>query len=77
MIGLTKGGQNSRLHAVTDALSHPIRVLLSRGNRSDYKGALALLPSLPKAKWLFTDRDHDADLFCNELKGKEINPYIP
>jgi transposase len=47
---MTKGGLNSKLHAVTDAQGRPIRMLPSAGNLSDYKGALALLSSLPKAK---------------------------
>ncbi len=77
MIGLTKGGLNSKLHAVTDALGRPIRMFLSAGNLSDYKGALALLSSLPKAKWLLADRGYDADWFRNALKEREITPCIP
>ena len=77
MIGLTKGGLNSKLHAVTDALGRPIRMFLSAGNLSDYKGALALLSSLPKAKWLLADRGYDADWFRNALKERKIAPCIP
>ena len=77
MIGLTKGGLNSKLHAVTDALGRPIRMFLSAGNLSDYKGALALLSSLPQAKWLLADRGYDADWFRNALKEREITPCIP
>lgn len=77
MIGLTKGGLNSKLHAVTDALGRPIRMFLSAGNVSDYKGARALLSSLPKAKWLLADRGYDADWFRNALKDRGIAPCIP
>jgi len=77
MTGLTKGGLNSKLHAVTDALGRPIRMFLSAGNLSDYKGALALLSSLPKAKWLLADRGYDADWFRNALKERKIDPCIP
>ncbi len=77
MIGLTKGGLNSKLHAVTDALGRPIRLFLSAGNLSDYRGALALLSSLPKAKWLLADRGYDADWFRNALKENKIEPCIP
>ena len=76
MIGLTKGGLNSKLHAVTDALGRPIRMFPSAANLSDYKGALALLSSLPKAKWLLADRGCDVDWFRNVLKEQEINPCI-
>jgi len=55
----------------------PIRMFLSAGNLSDYKGALALLSSLPKAKWLLADRGCDADWFRNALKEREIDPCIP
>jgi transposase len=77
MIGRTKGGLNSKLHAVSDALGRPIRLFLSAGNLSDYKGALALLSSLPKAKWLLADRGYDADWFRNALKDNETEPCIP
>lgn len=74
MIGLTKGGLNSKLHAITDALGRPIRMFLSAGNLSDCKGALALLSSLLKAKWLLADRGYDADWFRNALKERETEP---
>ena len=77
MIGLTKGGLNSKLHAVTDALGRPIRMFRSAGNLSDYKGALALLSSLPRAKWLLADRGYDADWFRNALKERGIALCIP
>ena len=77
MIGLTKGGLNSKLHAVTDALGRPIRMFLSAGNLSDYKGALAMLSSLPKAECLLADRGYDADWFRNALKDRNITPCIP
>jgi len=77
MIGRTKGGLNSKLHAVTDALGRPIRMFLTAGNVSDYKGALALLSSLPKAKWLLADRGYDANWFRNALKDNGTEPCIP
>ena len=77
MIGLTKGGLNSKLHAVTDALGRPIRLFLTAGNVSDYIGARALLSSLPKAEWLLADRGYDADWLRNGLKDMKIEPCIP
>ena len=60
-IGRTKGGMNTKLHAVTDARGRPIRFFMSAGQVSDYTGAAALLGRLPKADWLPADRGHDAD----------------
>jgi transposase len=77
LIGLTKGGLNSKLHAVTDALGRPIRMFLTSGNISDYTGARALMPSLSQAKWLLADRSYDANWFRNGLKSMEREPCIP
>ena len=49
-IGRTKGGLNSKLHAVCDGQGRPVIMLLSEGQMSDYKGAALMLPVLPKAK---------------------------
>ena len=77
MIGLTKGGHNTKLHAVTDGLGRPIRLFLTAGQRSDYTGARALLSDLPAAKHLLADRGYDADWFRSGLEEKEISPCIP
>ncbi len=60
-IGRTKGGMNTKLHAVTDAKGRPIRFFISAGRVSDDTGAAALLSSLPKAEWLLADRGYHAD----------------
>ncbi|TGD60049.1 IS4/IS5 family transposase, partial [Tabrizicola sp. WMC-M-20] len=77
LIGRTKGGMNTKLHAVTDADGRPIRFFMTAGQVSDYTGAAALLSSLPKAEWLLADRGYDADWFRDALKDKGIKPCIP
>jgi transposase len=52
-IGRTKGGMNTKLHAVTDAKGRPSGSSCRQGRNSDYTGAAAMLSSLPKAEWLF------------------------
>lgn len=49
MIGRTKSGMNSKLHAVTDAAGRPLRIFLTTGQRSDYIGAREMLDGLPSA----------------------------
>jgi transposase len=42
-IGRTKGGLNSKLHAVIDGKGRPVLLLLSEGHLRDYKGAALLV----------------------------------
>ena len=76
-IGRTKGGMNTKLHAVADASGRPIGFFMSAGQISDDTGAAALLDSLPKAGWLLADRGYDADWFREALKDKGITVCIP
>ena len=46
-IGRTRGGLNSKLHAVCDG--KPLILLLTAGQASDYRGADMVLPALPQA----------------------------
>ena len=77
LIGLTRGGHNTKLHAVTDHLERPIRLLLTAGQVSDYTGARQLLDALPRAKHMLADRGYDADWFRKGLKKRGISPCIP
>ena len=77
LIGRTKGGLNTKLHAVTDAKGRPLRFFMTAGQVSDYTGAAALLSNLPAAEWLIADRGYDADWFREALKDKGIRPCIP
>ena len=49
-IGRTKGGLNSKLHAVCDGKGRPLVMLLSEGQMSDYKGAALMLDALPEGQ---------------------------
>ena len=77
MIGLTKGGYNTKLHAVTDAVGRPIRLFMTAGQCSDYTGARALLGDLPTAEHLLADRGYDADWFRSGLDKKGMSACIP
>jgi hypothetical protein len=56
LIGRTKGGMDTKLHAVTDANDRPLSFFMIAGQISDYTGAAALLDDLPKAQWQLADR---------------------
>ena len=74
LIGRTKGGLNSKLHAVTDAKDRLLKFFMTAGQVSDYSGAAALLGCLPAAEWMIADRGYDADWFRDALKDKGIRP---
>src|SRR5690606_22168226 len=76
-IGRTKGGLNSKLHAVCDGKGRPLVMLLSEGQMSDYKGAALMLDALPRAKALLGDRGYDADWFRKALAERNITACIP
>ena len=59
LIVLTKGGMNTKLHAITDTSGRPIRLFITAGQVSDYTGAAALMNGLPEAEWLLADRGYD------------------
>jgi hypothetical protein len=61
-IGRTKGGLNSKLHAVCDGDGKPLILLLTEGQVSDYRGAATILRTLPDAKVLIADRGLEARL---------------
>lgn len=65
------------MHAVTDQHGRPIRLLLTAGQVSDFKGAALLVDTLPKAQALLGDRGYDANWFRKTLKDKRIDPCIP
>lgn len=77
MIGQTKGGMNTKLHAVTDTSGRPIRFFIPAGQVSEYTGAMALPSSIPDADWLMADRGCDADWFRDALADRGTKPCIP
>ncbi|MBT8154331.1 IS5 family transposase [Epibacterium ulvae] len=77
LIVLTKGGMNTKLHAITDTSARPIRLFITAGQISDYIGARALVSNLPKMEWLLGDRGYDADWFREPLVDKGAKPCIP
>jgi transposase len=77
LIGRTKGGMNTKLHAICDSQGRPLNLFVTAGQVSDYIGARALVSSLPKVDWLLGDRGYDADWFREALKDKGISACIP
>jgi transposase len=77
LIGQTKGGMNTKLHAVTNTRGRPVRFFITAGQVSDYTGAAALMNGLPEADWSLADRGYDADWFREGRIDTGTPPCIP
>jgi transposase len=68
---------NTKLHALCDNSGRPVRLHLTEGQRSDFKGAYVLLKDLPQAETLIGDRGYDSNKIRTLLAQQKINPCIP
>ena len=68
---------NTKLHTLCDNLGRPVRLLITEGQRSDFKGADVLLKDLPRAKALLGDKGYDSDKIRAMLADQGITPCIP
>ena len=75
-MGRTRGGLNSKLHALVDAHSRPVSLLLSAGQEADIRHAPAVLSGLP-AHWLVADKGYDSDPFRDWLRRRGTRTCIP
>ncbi len=78
-IGRTKGGPNTRLHAVCDGDGRPPAMCLAAGQLSDHIGAKLLYPGLCDSvkAIMIADKGYDSDDYCAALKAGGITPCIP
>lgn len=75
-MGRTKGGLNTKIHAVVDEAGQPIRLLLSAGNEADISHAETLVENIP-AHMVVADKGYDSDRFCQWLSERGIKACIP
>jgi len=76
-IGRTKGGLNSKLHAVVNQDGKPLVMALTAGQVSDHLGAKIMYPNLPSARILIGDKGYDSDEYRAALQVKSIKTCIP
>jgi len=72
-IGITRGGLNTKIHAVCDALGNPLRFVLTAWQRHDSKPVPELLDGL-QAKALLADKAYDSDKIVQaaEKRGMQV-----
>ncbi|PYD48254.1 IS5 family transposase [Novacetimonas pomaceti] len=77
-IGRTKGGLNSKLHAVCDGQGRPVRLHLTAGQVNDFRGADVLLADLPdETEEVIGDRGYDSNRIRLSLAERNITACIP
>jgi transposase len=76
-IGLTKGGRNSKIHAIVDEDRSPWVLILTPGNTADCIMAQECVSLIPGIKELLADKGYDTDAFRAFLKQQKIRPVIP
>ncbi len=76
-IGSSRGGRNSKVHAVTDDKGRPVFLKLTPGNVSDFVPAKECLAAAPKAKVVLADRGYDSDALRDFIKQRGAKVVIP
>ena len=76
-IGPSRGGQTTKIHALTDVIGRPFAFTLTAGNVADIKAAPALLSRLKGARYLIADKGYDADALRAALRRNRTVPVIP
>lgn len=76
-IGPSRGGQTTKVHALTDVLGRPYAFDLTAGNVSDMKAANLMLHRASGARYLLADKGYDANAIRRDLRKDGVVPVIP
>lgn len=74
--GKTKGGRNTKIHALTNAKGQALNLVLTEGNRHDVTVAIELL-SYAKDRVVLADKGYDSDALRDEIEEAEGIALIP
>jgi transposase len=75
-MGRTKGGLNTKLAMLVDALGRPVALRLAPGQKHDLRACAGLLAEL-RGGWLVADRAFDADTLRRSLAKQGVRACIP
>jgi transposase len=75
-IGKSRGGLSTKIHAAVDALGHPVRLLLTAGQVSEYTQAEDLIEGF-KPGYVLADKGYDSDRFISAIAESQAIPVIP
>ena len=75
-IGQTRGGRNTKLHAVCDAKGRPCVLLLTPGNAHDMRVAQQCIAAMPPSAELVGDKGYDSNDLRAWLASRGAVPAI-
>jgi transposase len=76
-IGLSRGGQTTKIHALSDTLGRPFVIKVTAGNVSDINMADALLAEVKNCRYVLADKGYDSDKLRKTIRDKGARPVIP
>lgn len=76
-IGVSRGAQTTKIHAVCDLLGRPVALMLTPGNTSDIRAADLMQEHFKRFRHLVADKGYDADRFRRALRDAGTMPVIP
>lgn len=75
-MGRTKGGLNTKIHAVVDTVGRPAALMVGAGNEADVSRAQEILAEVECGQ-LVGDKGYDSDELRQWLRNRSIQPCIP
>jgi len=76
-IGHSRGGRNTKVHALGDAKGRLIAILLTGGEAHDCPVAERLINRVEPAERMLGDKAYDSNELRDELKERGTKPVIP
>lgn len=76
-IGLSRGGQTTKLHVAADAHGNPVDLEITGGDVHDAKIADLIIEKIGEAEHLIADKGYDSDKIRDCAKNAGMNPVIP
>ena len=76
-IGVSRGGRNTKVHALADGQGRPLAFLLTPGQNADCKAAEHLLTGLPTHCIVHADRAYDSNRIRDLIEQQGAVPNIP
>jgi transposase len=76
-VGRSRGGRNTKIHALADAKGRLIAILLTGGEAHDCPVAERLIDRVEPAERMLGDKAYDSNELRDELKQRGTKPVIP